>query len=55
MSRDKKHRVANPEYAKGMRALRRSNAAGTHKDKREKRKRTRKAKKLFHIRDNKED
>jgi hypothetical protein len=45
----------NKKYIEAMRALRRSNAAQPHKDKRTKRKRTRKAKKLFHINDNKED
>ena len=38
----KKHQgVANPEYAKAMRELRRSNASGTHADKRTRRARTR--------------
>jgi len=38
-----KHKVANPERAKAMAELRRSNAAGTHADKRTKRARTRNA------------
>lgn len=29
---NKKYKSANPEYAKGMREIRRSNAAGTHDD-----------------------
>lgn len=33
--------VSNPEYARAMAELRRSNASGTHQDKRTKRKRTR--------------
>jgi hypothetical protein len=45
----------NKKYIEGMRALRHGNAAQPHKDKRTKRKRTRSAKKRFHIRDNKED
>lgn len=42
MSKHKGHE--NPEYIKAMRGLRLSNAAGTHNDKRDRRKRTRKAK-----------
>jgi hypothetical protein len=38
-----KHKVANPERAKAMVELRRSNASGTHLDKRWKRTRTRDA------------
>ena len=38
-----KHKVANPERAKAMVELRRSNASGTHLDKRWKRTRTRNA------------
>lgn len=41
----------NPEYIKAMRQIRRSNAAGTHQDKRSRRKRTRKAGKDASIRD----
>lgn len=44
MAQDKKHRgIANPEYARAMAELRRSGAAGTHADKREKRAKTREA------------
>jgi hypothetical protein len=40
----KKHQgIANPEYAKAMRDLRRSGASGTHADKRTRRARTRDA------------
>lgn len=40
----KKHKgTANPEYAEGMRQIRRSNASGTHADKRTRRARTRNA------------
>jgi hypothetical protein len=35
--------VANPEYARAMRDLRRSGASGTHADKRDRRARTRDA------------
>jgi len=35
--------TANPEYAEGMREIRRSNAAGLHQDRRERRSRTRSA------------
>jgi hypothetical protein len=40
--KDKKlpHKVANPQYAEGMRSIRRSNAAGTH-DERPNRERSR--------------
>lgn len=41
----------NPEYIKAMRELRRSNAATTHADKRDRRKRTRKLKKEKAIND----
>jgi len=37
-------RSANPEYAKAIREIRRSNASGIHADKRDKRARTRQAK-----------
>ena len=40
----KRKGIENKGYIEGMRELRRSNAAGTHADKREKRTRTRKAK-----------
>ena len=44
MAKAKKHsNVANPAYIEGMRELRRSNASGTHADKRDKRARTRSA------------
>lgn len=40
-----KHKgIENKQYIEAMRELRRSNASGTHADKREKRARTRKAK-----------
>jgi hypothetical protein len=40
----KRKRIENKPYIEAMRELRRSNAATTHADKREKRARTRKAK-----------
>lgn len=43
--------VANPAYAAAMRELRRSSAAGTHADKREKRSRTRDAQKRKAMKD----
>lgn len=43
--------TANPEYAKGMAEIRRSNASGTHLDKRTKRLRTRQSSEYHHIRD----
>lgn len=43
--------VANPAYAAAMRELRRSGAAGTHEDKREKRARTRDAQKRKAMKD----
>jgi len=47
-----KHKgTENTEYAKAMQELRRSNAAGTHRDKRERRKRTRKEKREAAIKD----
>jgi hypothetical protein len=47
--------VENKPYIEAMRALRQSSAAQPHKDKRTKRKRTRGAKKRYHVRDQKED
>lgn len=41
-NRAPQHTWANPEMAEGMRQIRRSNAAGTHEDKRTRRARTRK-------------
>jgi hypothetical protein len=40
----KRKRIENKPYIEAMREIRRSNKAGTHADKREKRNRTRKAK-----------
>lgn len=40
----KRKGIENKQYIEAMRELRRSNASGTHADKREKRARTRKAK-----------
>lgn len=40
MASKRQHKVANPEYAEGMRQLRRSNAAGSH-DNRPRRERSR--------------
>jgi hypothetical protein len=40
----KRKRIENKPYIEAMREIRRSNKAGTHADKREKRARTRKAK-----------
>ena len=48
------HRSANPAYAEGMRQIRRSNAAGTHADKRTRRRRTRHADRSAAIRENRE-
>lgn len=45
----------NKKYIEAMRLLRQSNAAGTHKDRRERRKRTRDAKKRKAINDQKEE
>jgi len=42
MAKAKKHAgTANPDYARAMAELRRSNASGTHADKRDRRSRTR--------------
>lgn len=49
MKQKKYQGVANPEYAKAIAELRRSNAAGTHLDKRFKRQRTRSAAKATAI------
>lgn len=46
--------TANPEYAHGMREIRRSSAAGTHADRRTKRNRDRAAKRRNAIREQKE-
>ena len=43
--------TANPAYIQGMRELRRSNASGTHADKRNKRARTRSAQLRRDLRD----
>lgn len=53
MSKQKKvYRAnANPAYAEGMRMLRRSNAAGTHEDRRTRRNRDRAAQNRNAIRD----
>lgn len=52
MAKSKKHRnVANPQYALAMVELRRSNASGTHADKRDKRARTRGAQLRRDLRD----
>ena len=40
----KRKGIENKQYIEAMRELRKSNASGTHQDKREKRARTRKAK-----------
>ena len=40
----KRKRIENKPYIEAMREIRKSNASGTHADKREKRARTRKAK-----------
>lgn len=45
------YRSANPAYAEGMRLLRRSNAAGTHEDRRTRRNRDRSAQKRNAIRE----
>ena len=52
MAKNKKHRgIANPAYAQAMAELRRSSAAGTHADKRDKRARTRGAQLRRDLRD----
>ena len=52
MAKQKKHRnIANPAYAQAMAELRRSNASGTHADKRNKRARTRGAQLRRELRD----
>lgn len=52
MDKPNRHRpIANPEYARAMAELRRSNASGTHADKRTRRQRTRSASKSFALRD----
>ena len=51
-----KHRgIENPDYARAMSELRRSNASGTHADKRDKRARTRDAAKKRDLRDQLDD
>lgn len=47
----KTHRVGNPELAAAMRDLRRSNAAGTHQDRRTRRNRSRNAQRARAITD----
>lgn len=52
MAKQNKHRnIANPVYAQAMAELRRSNASGTHADKRNKRARTRGAQLRRDLRD----
>lgn len=52
MAKQDKHRgIANPAYAQAMAELRRSNASGTHADKRNKRARTRGAQLRRDLRD----
>lgn len=52
MAKQNKHRnIANPAYAQAMAELRRSNASGTHADKRNKRARTRGAQLRRDLRD----
>jgi len=52
MAKQDKHRnIANPAYAQAMTELRRSNASGTHADKRNKRARTRSAQLRRDLRD----
>jgi hypothetical protein len=52
MAKQNKHRnIANPAYAQAMAELRRSNASGTHADKRNKRARTRSAQLRRDLRD----
>lgn len=46
--------TANPKYAEGMRMLRRSNAAGTHEDRRTRRNRSRAARKRTAIREDRD-
>lgn len=48
------YRSANPAYAEGMRQIRRSNAAGTHEDKRTRRRRTRSSAQAAAIKDSKD-
>lgn len=55
MAKQKHRPTANPEYIAAMRELRRSNAAGTHGDRRTKRNRNREAQKRNAIRDQKEN
>jgi len=50
-----KHKVENKPYIEAMREIRRSNKAGTHQDKREKRARTRQAKLDKALREEKEN
>jgi len=45
------HAVSNTPYIEGMREIRKSNASGTHADKRQKRARTRQASKSRTIKD----
>lgn len=53
MNKNRKYKnIANPERAKAMQELRRSNAAGTHLDKRTKRARTRQVAKNKSIQEN---
>lgn len=55
MAKQKKYRgIANPAYALAMVELRRSNASGTHADKRTKRVRTRSASKRRAVEDYRE-
>jgi hypothetical protein len=51
----KKKGIENKAYIEAMREIRRSNKAGTHQDKREKRARTRKAKLEKALREEKEN
>jgi hypothetical protein len=45
------HAISNTPYIEGMREIRKSNASGTHADKRQKRARTRQASKSRTIKD----
>jgi hypothetical protein len=45
------HAISNTAYIEGMREIRKSNASGTHADKREKRARTRQASKSKTMKD----
>lgn len=47
------YKTANPAYAQGMREIRKSNAAGIHQDKRQKRARTRSASVVKAVKDSK--